>query len=90
MIFDEFIGNKRPLTRVLQFWPALVTAFGTALAATWVCKKLALRLGIVDKPDSTVKTHKEPVAYLGGIGILAGLAVGVVTGLYCMNVDRSS
>lgn len=53
-----------------------------ALAATALCKKIALKFGIVDKPDNLVKTHKKPVAYLGGVGMLVGFAVGVLTGLY--------
>lgn len=53
-----------------------------ALAATALCKKIALKFGIVDKPDNLVKTHKKPVAYLGGAGMLVGFAVGVLTGLY--------
>lgn len=81
MIFGDFVGPNRPLTWALQFWPVLVFAWVFALGATWLCKKIALRLGIVDKPDQFVKTHKEPVAYLGGIGILVGLTVGVMTGL---------
>lgn len=76
------IGDQRPVSWVLQFWPVFVASFVCALTATWLCKKIALRFGIVDKPDNLVKTHKEPVAYLGGIGILAGLAVGVFVGLY--------
>ena len=81
MIFSEFIGPKRELSWSLQFWPVLVCAFVVALAATWLCKKIALKLGIVDKPNDTVKTHKEPVAYLGGVGILAGLTVGILAGI---------
>jgi len=84
MIFDSIIGTKRPIIWVVQFWPAIVCSFVCALAATWLCKKIALKLGIVDKPDSLVKTHKEPIAYLGGIGILAGLTVGVLAGFYCL------
>ncbi len=79
---DHFIGKDRPVTWVLQFWPVLVFSFVSALAATWLCKKVALKFGIVDKPDNIVKTHKEPVAYLGGVGILVGLTFGIVTGLY--------
>lgn len=82
--FDNFFGGKRDLSWVVQFWPVLVSAWIFALAATWVCKKIALRLGIVDKPDTTVKTHKKPVAYLGGIGILVGLVVGVFAGIQIM------
>ena len=81
-IFDNAIGDERPLSWALNFWPVIVAAFGSSLAATWVCKKVAIKLGIVDKPDNLVKTHKEPVAYLGGIGILIGLAAGVLAGIY--------
>ena len=73
MIFDNFVGPDRPISWAFQFWPVLVSSFVCALAATWLCKKIAIKFGIVDKPDNTVKTHKEPVAYLGGVGILVGL-----------------
>ncbi len=84
-MFDNFIGDKRPLSWALQFWPVLVLSFVFAFAATWLCRKIALKLGIVDKPDNKVKTHKEPIAYLGGIGIFTGLAVGTLAGIYCLN-----
>jgi UDP-GlcNAc:undecaprenyl-phosphate GlcNAc-1-phosphate transferase len=80
-MFSNFVGDKRPLSWVVQFWPVLVSSWVFSLAATWLCKKIALKLGIVDKPDATVKTHKEPVAYLGGLGILVGLVVGVLAGI---------
>lgn len=84
-MFDDFIGSERPITWVLQFWPVLVFSFIAALLATWLCKKIALKFGIVDKPDNLVKTHKGTVAYLGGIGILVGLTVGILTGIYCVH-----
>ena len=83
-MIDLIIGPKRPVGWVLQFWPVILFSFASALAATWLCKKIALKFGIVDRPDNLVKTHKEPIAYLGGIGILAGLIVGILTGLYCL------
>ena len=79
--FGNFFGGKRDLSWVVQFWPVLLSSWLFALGATWICKKIALRLGIVDKPDLTVKTHKQPVAYLGGVGILVGLVVGVFAGI---------
>ncbi len=81
-MFGEFIGPKRPLSWTFQFWPVLILSFVCALIATWLCKKIALRFGIVDRPDHKVKTHKEPVAYLGGVGALAGFAVGMLSGIY--------
>ncbi|MBM4103359.1 MAG: undecaprenyl/decaprenyl-phosphate alpha-N-acetylglucosaminyl 1-phosphate transferase [Planctomycetes bacterium] len=80
-MFSNFVGKERPLSWVVQFWPVLVSSWVFSLSATWLCKKIAMKLGIVDKPDATVKTHKEPVAYLGGLGILVGLVVGVLAGI---------
>jgi UDP-GlcNAc:undecaprenyl-phosphate/decaprenyl-phosphate GlcNAc-1-phosphate transferase len=80
-IFDSFIGRERSLFWLFNFWPVLAAAIAAGLGATFVCKKLALKYGITDKPDDTVKTHKEPVAYLGGIGILFGFGAGVAAGI---------
>jgi len=81
-MLDNIIGPERPISWVVQFWPVLVFSFVSALVATSLCKKIALKFGIVDKPDNLVKTHKGSVAYLGGIGMLVGLAVGIFTGIY--------
>jgi UDP-GlcNAc:undecaprenyl-phosphate GlcNAc-1-phosphate transferase len=86
-MFDSLIGQARPLNWVLQFWPVLGTAFLGSLAATALCKKVALRFGIVDRPDNLTKTHREPIAYLGGVGMLAGLAVGVLAGVLLLRRD---
>lgn len=87
-MFEKLIGNERSLVWVLHFLPVMLFSFVFSLAATWFCKKLAIRLGIVDKPDSTVKTHKEPVAYLGGVGILVGLTVGILVGIYLVRDEK--
>ncbi len=84
MIFDQLIGPKREITWVVQFWPVLVSSFVFALAATWLCKKIAVKFGIVDRPDDLVKTHKEPVAYLGGLGMLLGFTVSLLVGILCL------
>ncbi|HDZ69454.1 MAG TPA: undecaprenyl/decaprenyl-phosphate alpha-N-acetylglucosaminyl 1-phosphate transferase, partial [Phycisphaerales bacterium] len=63
-------------------------SFVGSLAATWLCKKIAVKFGIVDRPDDLVKTHKEPVAYLGGIGMLIGLTVGVLAGIGCLRNEE--
>ncbi|GAI75748.1 unnamed protein product, partial [marine sediment metagenome] len=81
MIFDNIIGPARPVTWILRFWPVLAGSFVGSLGATWLCKKIAVKFGIVDRPDDLVKTHKEPIAYLGGIGMLVGLTVGILVGI---------
>jgi UDP-GlcNAc:undecaprenyl-phosphate GlcNAc-1-phosphate transferase len=81
MIFDNIIGPVRSVTWVFHFWPILAASFVGSLGATWLCKKTAIRFGIVDKPDDLVKTHKEPVAYLGGVGMFIGLTIGILAGI---------
>jgi UDP-GlcNAc:undecaprenyl-phosphate GlcNAc-1-phosphate transferase len=81
MILDKIIGPVRPITWVFHFWPVLAASFVGSLAATWLCKKIAIKFRIVDRPDDLVKTHKEPVAYLGGVGMLIGLTVGILLGI---------
>ena len=88
-MFDSLIGDKRPLGWVLQFWPVLPAAFLSSLAATALCQRIALRFGIVDRPDNRVKTHKEPIAYLGGVGMLVGLTVGVLAGVYLLRTNAT-
>ncbi|KKK88799.1 hypothetical protein LCGC14_2739530, partial [marine sediment metagenome] len=39
---------------------------------------LALRHGLVDKPDTFLKPHKKPIAYLGGIAVYLGWLVGML------------
>jgi UDP-GlcNAc:undecaprenyl-phosphate GlcNAc-1-phosphate transferase len=87
-MFENLIGPHRPITWILRFWPVLATSLIASLGATWLCKKIAIKFGIVDQPDNLVKTHKEPVAYLGGIGILLGLIVGIFAGFVCLKNEQ--
>jgi UDP-GlcNAc:undecaprenyl-phosphate GlcNAc-1-phosphate transferase len=74
---------------IFRFWPVLVASFAASLGATWLCKKVALKFGIVDRPDALVKTHKEPVAYLGGLGMLIGLTTGVLAAIGILRNQES-
>ncbi|MCY2926762.1 MAG: MraY family glycosyltransferase, partial [Planctomycetota bacterium] len=74
-----FVDILRP-----TYWHGLL-AFGLALVATPICRLVAYRTGIVDRPDDLLKPHGRPVAYLGGIGICVGLLVGLVSYLASMD-----
>ncbi len=87
-MFESLIGKERPIGWVLRFWPILPVSFVGSLAATWLCKKAAQKFGIVDRPDDLVKTHKEPIAYLGGLGMFIGLTVGVLAGIGCLRDEE--
>lgn len=85
--FAHLVGDERPLSWLFQFWPVLLSSFICGLIATILCRKIAIKYGIVDRPDDTVKTHKVPTAYLGGIGIFIGLSVGLFMGVKLFKND---
>jgi UDP-GlcNAc:undecaprenyl-phosphate GlcNAc-1-phosphate transferase len=86
-MFDKIIGFETTLAWPLKYWLVGLVSLIVAVAATWLCEKIALRLGIVDKPDNLVKTHRKPIPYLGGVGIFIGLAAGILTALVCLPAD---
>ncbi len=71
-----------PISILQHYWLIPVIAYIAAYLMTPVFRKLALKKGIMDMPDSTVKTHKTPTAYLGGLGILSGAIAGIVIGIW--------
>lgn len=54
----------------------VILAFLATLAATPAAARLARRANILDHPGD-LKIHTRAVPYLGGVGVAAGLAVGV-------------
>ena len=87
-MFDRLIGDQRPVAWLLGFWPVPAAAFVSSLAATALCRRVATRLRLVDRPDHLVKTHREPIAYLGGVAMLVGLTAGVLAGVCLLRRDR--
>lgn len=69
---------KYTVAQVLEhrWWIALV-AMGISLVLTPIFRLIAYRAKIVDRPDDLLKPHGRPVAYLGGLGICAGLLGGL-------------
>lgn len=60
---------------------AFLTALGVSLLATPVARRIALRLGLVDRPDER-KIHGDPTPYLGGVAIIVGFTLAVAGGAY--------
>lgn len=79
MIAEVLVEPQRSLVDVLSpyGWVAVLSLIVTAIA-TPLCRELALRLGIVDKPDSLLKPHGRPIPYLGGVAIYLGWAAGLI------------
>ena len=53
-------------------------AFVVSIVAAPFRRWLAVRNGIVDRPDSGRKVHAEPIAYLGGVAIFLGWLAGMI------------
>ena len=65
---------------MLRAIAAFAIAFLLSLYTTPLMRQAALQWGIVDKPNSGLKTHSEPVPYLGGLAVfLAYLITLAVT-----------
>ena len=56
-----------------------LVALGAALVTTPVAMVLARRTGVMDRPGQ-LKSQTVAVPYLGGVGVFAGTAVGVLVG----------
>jgi UDP-GlcNAc:undecaprenyl-phosphate GlcNAc-1-phosphate transferase len=64
------------------YWPVLAVAFVVSLAMAPVCRAVAIRRNIVDRPDDWLKPHKKPIPYLGGVAIFLGWAAGLIAGAW--------
>ena len=76
------LGDAKPvLTRLDVFhgyvW-VFVVAFTTALLATPIMRRLAIRFGVVDRPSEARKIHRVPTAYLGGLAVYAGMFAAIL------------
>ncbi|MEP7290506.1 MAG: MraY family glycosyltransferase [Chloroflexota bacterium] len=61
----------------LQFVPILVVGFAASLGMTPLSRVIALRLGVVDKPNQR-KVHLDTKPMMGGLAIYVGLAVALL------------
>ncbi|MFZ0416395.1 MAG: MraY family glycosyltransferase [Candidatus Acidiferrales bacterium] len=62
---------------ISNIWAAFAIALLASLILTMPVRKFALRIGMVDKPDSR-KVHITPVPLLGSVAIYASFALAVV------------
>ncbi|MCC6428391.1 MAG: undecaprenyl/decaprenyl-phosphate alpha-N-acetylglucosaminyl 1-phosphate transferase [Phycisphaerales bacterium] len=60
-----------------NYSPILVIAFLVTLFATPVMRRLAVKHGVIDRPDEARKIHRQPIAYLGGVAVFLGLMAGI-------------
>jgi UDP-GlcNAc:undecaprenyl-phosphate GlcNAc-1-phosphate transferase len=67
-----------------------IAGFALALLSSWLLtglmRKIALAIDITDKPDGERKSQREPVPYLGGLGIMLSLLLTILIGVSFQNV----
>lgn len=77
----EPASAQAPATRLEIFhgyiW-VFVVSFLVTLAITPLMRRLAISHGIVDRPNEARKIHKQPIAYLGGVAVFAGILAGIL------------
>jgi UDP-GlcNAc:undecaprenyl-phosphate GlcNAc-1-phosphate transferase len=61
----------------LQYIPVLIVGFVASLGLTPLSRQIAMRLGVIDKPNAPRKTHKDNKPMMGGLAIYAALVLSL-------------
>jgi UDP-GlcNAc:undecaprenyl-phosphate GlcNAc-1-phosphate transferase len=64
-------------------------SFIITVITTPLVKKIALNTNIVDQPDSSLKIHREPIPYLGGIAIFLGIIPASIFAQFQFDFDKA-
>src|SRR5260370_7725977 len=64
-----------------------LSAFVAAVVLTWLVRRAALALGVMDRPDGIRKLHRQPIPLLGGVGVFGAWLIGIIT---CLALERGS
>jgi UDP-GlcNAc:undecaprenyl-phosphate GlcNAc-1-phosphate transferase len=62
---------------VIQLLLGFFLAYFLGLVGTPMARDAALRFGVVDRPDGNLKTHEQPVAYLGGLAVFVAFLLSI-------------
>ena len=59
----------------VDYFLLFVISYVSVGLLTPVMRKIALTQGVLDRPNSAHKSHKNPVPYLGGVAIIIGVVI---------------
>jgi UDP-GlcNAc:undecaprenyl-phosphate GlcNAc-1-phosphate transferase len=62
----------------LQYIPIMIVGFAASLGMTPLSRQIAMRLGVVDKPNVPRKTHTDHKPMMGGLAIFVGFVVSLL------------
>jgi UDP-GlcNAc:undecaprenyl-phosphate GlcNAc-1-phosphate transferase len=55
-----------------------LVAISCGVCFTWIVRYYAIKFNIVNKPNPIIPQHVKPIAYLGGVGIIAGIIIAAI------------
>ena len=66
--------------QLLYLGATFLLSVGLGLYLTPIIRRGALRFGVLDEPDDSLKKHAQPVPYLGGVAVYLAflIALGVI------------
>ena len=59
----------------IEFFGLFVFSYALVGLLTPLMRRVALSKGVLDRPNSAHKSHKQPVPYLGGVAIIIGIVL---------------
>jgi len=59
----------------IEFFGLFVFSYALVGLLTPLMRRVAISKGVLDRPNSAHKSHKQPVPYLGGVAIIIGVVV---------------
>lgn len=62
----------------LQFFPIMVVGFAMSLGLTPLSRQIAMRLGVVDRPNSARKANAEYKPLMGGLAMYAAFSIAIL------------
>ena len=62
----------------LQYIPIMIFGFAVSLGLTPLSRQVAMRIGLVDKPNVARKTHQDHKPMMGGLAIYISLTLAVL------------
>ena len=65
-------------------------SFSIVSALTPLMRKLALKYEVIDTPNESHKTHKDPIPYLGGVAIVIGVTLVTYGATLLSDFSRST
>jgi len=70
---------------MIYYTSFFLVAISCGLCFTWIVRYYAIKFNIVNKPNPIIPQHVKPIAYLGGVGIIAGI---VITAIYIFHFQN--